>query len=56
MNNKNLSKRVKEALSHIDYSKLYDYYETRDFVELVVSRYGDTCTYRVYNNGDITER
>lgn len=56
MKTKKLSKRVKEALSKIDCSKLYDYYDAGDFVELVVSRYGDTCTYRVYNNGDIVEK
>lgn len=56
MNIKKLPKRVKEALKQIDCSKLYDYYNGKDFVELVVSRYGDTCTYRVYDNGDIYER
>lgn len=56
MNTKDLPKRVKEALSNIDYSDLYAYFETREFVELIVNRYGDTCAYRVYNNGDITER
>lgn len=51
--------RVKEALNKIDYSDLsdlYDYYDAGDFVELVVDRWGDTCTYRVYNNGDICEK
>lgn len=56
MNIKKMPKRVKEALKQIDYSKLYDYYNGKDFVELVLSRYGDTCTYRVYDNGDICEQ
>ena len=56
MNAKKLPKRVKVALNKIDCSKLYDYFDAGDFVELVVSRYGDTCTYRVYNNGDIVEK
>lgn len=56
MNTKKLPIRVKKALNKIDCSNLYDYYDAGDFVELVVNRYGDTCTYRVYNNGDICEK
>lgn len=47
------SKRVKDALKKISYSDLYDWYETREFVELKVGRWGDLVTYRVYDDGRI---
>ena len=53
---KKMPKRVKEALKKISYSKLFNWYEGKDFIELIVSRWGDTCTYRIYDNGEITER
>ena len=56
INIKKLPKRVKDALNKISCSDVYDYYETRDFVELVVNRWGDTCTYRIYDNGEINIR
>lgn len=56
MNKKDLSKRAKNALKQISYSKLYRVYESREFIEVVVDRWGDACTFRIYNNGDITER
>lgn len=55
-NIKNAPKRVKDALKKISCSGVYNWYETRDFVELVVDKWGDTCTYRIYDNGEITER
>lgn len=51
-----LSSRAKKALDKISYSELYRVYEMRDFVECVVNRWGDTCTYRIYDNGEIYER
>lgn len=56
MSTKNLSKRAKEALDHISFSKLLRIYEYGDFVEATVDRWGDVCTFRIYNNGDVTER
>lgn len=53
---KKYSKRIEEALKKIpSCSKVYDAYDEGDFVEVTVNRWGDTCTYRVYNDGDICE-
>lgn len=54
---KRMSKRVKEAKKLIpNYSKLLKYTDYGDFVELIVNRWGDVCVFRVYNNGDVTEK
>ena len=50
------SKRVKEALKKLDYKKVLDVYECKDFVEITVNRWGDVLTYRVYDDGRIYER
>lgn len=53
----NLSERAKKALEQIhDYSKVLSIYEAKEFVEIVVNRWGDICLFRVYNNGMVTER
>lgn len=48
--------RVKKALSKISCSEVIRYYEYRDCVELVVNKWGDVITYRIYDNGDVFER
>lgn len=50
------SARVKNALKQINYKKVLDVYEDRDFIEVTVNRWGDACTYRIYNDGRIYER
>jgi hypothetical protein len=52
---KEKTQRVKDALSNISYSKLLSWYECRDFVEVVVDRWGDVSTYRIYDNGEVYE-
>lgn len=53
-----MSKRADKAqdivLQRVDY--VMDYHETPDFVEVVGSRGGDVVTYRVYDNGTVTEK
>ena len=52
-----LTKKQKLAFDKIpSCSEIYSVYETKDFIEFVVGRWGDTCTYRVYNNGEVYER
>lgn len=53
---KNYSSRVKKALEKLSYSELIKVYEYKDCVEVVVNRWGDVCTYRVYDNGEVCER
>lgn len=47
----------KEALkilnSHTSFSKILSHYETKDFHEFIVNRYGDVVNYRVYNSGQV---
>lgn len=38
------------------FDKVLDVYEARDFVEITGKIGGDTITYRVYDNGMVTER
>ena len=35
---------------------IIDYYETRDFIEVTGRAGGDVLTYRIYNNGTVTEK
>lgn len=37
------------------FSKVYDYVSTNAFVEISGNKYGDLVTYRVYNDGSVTE-
>lgn len=54
---KDLTKIQKEAMNKIpDFSELYSCHSYRDCIEFVVNRWGDVCTYRVYNNGDVVEK
>ena len=53
---KKYSKRVQKALKQIDYKKVLDVYEDRDFVEITVDRWGDACKFRIYDDGRIYER
>lgn len=53
---KQKSKKVKEALNKVYLEQVLDWYETSNFVELVGKVGGDTVTYRVYDNGTVTER
>lgn len=53
---KTKTRRVKIAISKVYLDEVLQWYETRDFVELVGRKGGDTLTYRVYDNGTITER
>lgn len=39
-----------------NFSKVYDYVSTNAFVEISSNKYGDLVTYRVYNDGSVTER
>ena len=55
-NMKKYSSRVKKALEKLSYSELIKVYEYKDCVEVVVNRWGDVCTYRVYDNGKVCER
>ena len=43
--------KIKRSLS-----KVYDYVSTNAFVEINGNKYGDLVTYRVYNDGSVTER
>lgn len=51
---------VKEAAKILDnqfsFSKLLDSRDYGSCIELVVDRWGDTRIFRVYANGEITER
>lgn len=38
------------------FSKVYDYVSTNAFAEISGNKYGDLVTYRVYNDGSVTER
>lgn len=52
-----LTKIQREALNKIpDFSELYSCHTYRDCIEFVVKRWGDTCTFRVYNNGEVVEK
>lgn len=57
---KNYSAKIKNAIKKLDaicsFSGILDARDYGSCVELVVNRWGDTCTFRVYNNGEITER
>lgn len=52
------SDRVEKALITLDerVETIYNTYEAPNFVEVVGSIGGDTVTYRVYNDGTVTER
>lgn len=54
MGKERVNKAQDIALERLDY--VIDYHETPDFVEVVGNRGGDTVTYRVYDNGTVTER
>ncbi len=53
---KKYSKRIKDALAQLSYSKVLRVYDLGDCVEAIVERWGDVCTYRVYNDGRIYEK
>ena len=55
---KNLSKRAKESLKKTgrEDGKLLMAYEDNEFCEFIIYYFGDTLTYRVYNNGAVFER
>lgn len=44
--------RLEFFKKEVSYSKLYDHYKWPDYDEFIVSRWGDTCTYRVYGNNE----
>lgn len=51
------TKRVKKAISAVYFlDEVLKWYEYRDFVEIIGRTGGDTLTFRVYDNGTITER
>lgn len=57
MKTKDLTKEQKKAMEKLpSFSELYSCRTYRDCIEFVVGRWGDTCTYRVYNNGEVTEK
>ena len=37
-------------IEEMDFSEVLRKTETRDFLEVVVDRYGDVCTFRVYGD------
>lgn len=39
-----------------DFSQLLSYHDLGSCGELVVNRYGDVVTFRVYENGEVTSR
>lgn len=55
-----MDERIKEfydlLMKEEPFSGMLKYYDYGNFVEFVVSRWGDVCTYRVYQNGEITAR
>ena len=52
-----LTSKMKKALDKIpDFSELLAACDFGDCVEFVVNRWGDVCTYRVYNDGSVCER
>ncbi len=53
---KKKTRRVKIAISKVYLDSVLEWYESRDFVEIVGRKGGDTLTFRVYDNGTITER
>ena len=60
MSTKKLTAREKKALQKLENQchfleviRVSDYGEC---IEFVVNRWGDICTFRVYNNGEICER
>ncbi len=53
---KKYSKKIKEALNKINFSEVLRAYDYGEFVEVLVNRWGDICTYRIYNNGEIVEK
>ena len=42
--------RYQWFINEVDFSEILRKVETRDFLEIVVDRYGDVVTYRVYGN------
>lgn len=54
--NKAKTRRVKIAISKVYLDEVLTWYEFRDCVEIVGRKGGDTLTFRVYDNGTITER
>lgn len=52
-----LTAKMKKALDKIpSYSELLSAYDLGDCIEFTIDRWGDVCTYRVYNNGNVCER
>ena len=51
----NIQKKKVDEIKR-SFSKVYDYVSTSAFVEISGSKYGDLVTYRVYNDGSVTER
>ena len=57
MANVKLTAKMKKALNKIpSYSELLAAHDFGDCVEFIVNRWGDTCTYRVYNDGSVCEK
>lgn len=53
---RSVSTRVKNVIKMLGAGNVLDTYEDRDFVEVTYRIGGDVVTYRVYNNGMVTER
>lgn len=54
---KDLTKEQKKAMEQLpSFSDLYSCHTYRDCIEFVVGRWGDTCTFRVYSNGEVFEK
>lgn len=51
-----VKKAEKVLLERISVSRIIETHDFKDCVEFVVDRWGDICTFRVYRNGDVTER
>ena len=57
MANVKLTAKMKKALNKIpSYSELLSARDFGDCFEFIVNRWGDTCTYRVYNDGSVCEK
>ena len=46
----------KEIMRKTGLDKILNTYRAKDFVEVIGQKGGDVYTYRIYNNGSITER
>ena len=51
-----IKKAQETLLERVSVSRIIEVSDFGDCVQFVVDRWGDICTFRVYRNGEITER